>query len=348
MVSNALESRRVAVILPVYNVATYLPECLNSLLQQTYSKFKVFAVNDGSSDESGKVLDEFASLDARIRVIHKMNGGVSSARNVALRSIEEEGGFDGVCFVDADDCVDPDFLREFVDNASLYAADCVVGGWRWFDRTGLLPNRKNEDHRPVVVDQVGMFEHFFGVGRFRELNSNSSSRFLANRYFSAELLHGVRFDERMLRAEDQDFLLRTMLRVKRGVLIPRTIYLYRVRKSSLTHSGNYLLDDMRFSCSLLSCRDVFPKLIRGYLDLFAERNWWACVRKVIQNDIFDDYKAETDAAYLLVRNIVPKSFQLRKRLFFYSLGEVFLKKFAFPKQRKSLHRQEVESRNAFD
>lgn len=75
MVSNALESRRVAVILPVYNVATYLPECLNSLLQQTYSKFKVFAVNDGSSDESGKVLDEFASLDSRIRVIHKMNGG---------------------------------------------------------------------------------------------------------------------------------------------------------------------------------------------------------------------------------------------------------------------------------
>lgn len=82
---------KVAVVLPVYNTARYLRECLDSILAQSYKNFVVFAVDDGSTDTSGQILNEYTAKDQRIVTFHKKNGGVSSARNVALDAIENEG-----------------------------------------------------------------------------------------------------------------------------------------------------------------------------------------------------------------------------------------------------------------
>ena len=78
---------KVAVVLPVYNTARYLRECLDSILAQSYKNFVVFAVDDGSTDTSGQILNEYTAKDQRIVTFHKKNGGVSSARNVALDAI---------------------------------------------------------------------------------------------------------------------------------------------------------------------------------------------------------------------------------------------------------------------
>ena len=96
---------KVAVVLPVYNTARYLRECLDSILAQSYKNFVVFAVDDGSTDTSGQILNEYTAKDQRIVTFHKKNGGVSSARNVALDAIENEGSFDYIAFVDSDDLV---------------------------------------------------------------------------------------------------------------------------------------------------------------------------------------------------------------------------------------------------
>ncbi|MEE0443593.1 MAG: glycosyltransferase, partial [Acutalibacteraceae bacterium] len=97
----------VSVIIPTYNNERQLPRCIDSLLAQTYGNFELIAVDDGSTDGSGSVLDAYAERDARIRVIHRKNGGVSSARNVGIDDAKGEY----VTFVDGDDAVDPSYIE---------------------------------------------------------------------------------------------------------------------------------------------------------------------------------------------------------------------------------------------
>lgn len=82
----------ISVIVPVYNVDRYLRQCLDSIVNQTYRDLDIILVNDGSTDNSGAICDEYSEKDSRIRVIHKDNGGQSSARNKALELIENQGG----------------------------------------------------------------------------------------------------------------------------------------------------------------------------------------------------------------------------------------------------------------
>ena len=95
---------RISVIIPVYNVAKDLPRCLESILAQTYSDIEIVAVNDGSPDNSHEILSDYAEKHPNIRVIHKENGGVTSAR---LRGVKESTG-EWIGFVDGDDEIEPD------------------------------------------------------------------------------------------------------------------------------------------------------------------------------------------------------------------------------------------------
>lgn len=114
----------VSIIIPVYNVIDYLPKCVESILAQSYSSFEVILVDDGSLDGSGTICDTFALKDTRVRVIHKANGGVSSARNIGLRCATGEY----ISFVDSDDYVGNNYLQRLVDEMDRNNADLVVGG----------------------------------------------------------------------------------------------------------------------------------------------------------------------------------------------------------------------------
>lgn len=100
---------RVSIIVPVYNTEKYLPCCINSILTQTFTDFELLLIDDGSKDNSGKICDDYAKRDKRIRVFHKENGGVSSARNVGLDNARGEW----ICFCDADDYVEKNWLTFF-------------------------------------------------------------------------------------------------------------------------------------------------------------------------------------------------------------------------------------------
>ena len=92
----------ISVIVPVYNVENYIAQCIESVIKQTYTKFEIILVNDGSKDNSGKICDEYALKDERIKVIHKENAGVSSARNVGIK--QSKGQW--ITFIDSDDWVE--------------------------------------------------------------------------------------------------------------------------------------------------------------------------------------------------------------------------------------------------
>ena len=110
----------ISIIVPVYNTEKFLHRCIDSILAQTYTDFELLLIDDGSKDSSGTISDEYAAKDARVRVFHKENGGVSSARNLGLDNARGEW----VTFVDSDDYIEENFLKSFEENLD---ADLVVG-----------------------------------------------------------------------------------------------------------------------------------------------------------------------------------------------------------------------------
>lgn len=115
----------VSVIVPVYNAEKYLQQCVDSILAQTFDNFELLLIDDGSKDRSGTLCDEYAKKDGRVRVFHKDNGGVSSARNIGL----EYAVGTWVTFVDSDDCVSPSFMEVLLNNTD---EDLVVGSFATF------------------------------------------------------------------------------------------------------------------------------------------------------------------------------------------------------------------------
>lgn len=112
---------KISVIVPVYNVEDYLEECINSILGQTYKNLEIILVDDGSTDNSSKICDIYEKKDKRIKVIHKENGGLSSARNEGLKYRTGEY----ISFVDSDDFIDKTMYEKLYSAIKKYDADVV-------------------------------------------------------------------------------------------------------------------------------------------------------------------------------------------------------------------------------
>ncbi len=114
--------KKVSVIVPIYNAEKYLNKCLESIIGQTYKNLEIILVDDGSSDNSPTICDAWAQIDSRIRVIHKKNGGVSSARNAGIDLAQG----DYIGFVDADDWIEPNMYEVLINNAVLINHPAVM------------------------------------------------------------------------------------------------------------------------------------------------------------------------------------------------------------------------------
>ena len=117
-------SETLSVVVPVYNVEKYLSRALDSILQQTYPVYEVICVDDGSTDSSRNILNEYAKRDSRIRIIHKENGGLVSARKAGI--LEVSGEY--TAYVDSDDFIEPNMYEEMMELAVKHDADIVTSG----------------------------------------------------------------------------------------------------------------------------------------------------------------------------------------------------------------------------
>lgn len=224
---------RVAIIIPVYNVERYLAECLNSVLKQTHENFVAFLVNDGSTDGSGNICDDYASRDNRLRVIHKSNGGVSSARNAALDAIEEDGSFDFIAFIDSDDFVSPVFLEKLISAAVDSNADYSLCNTITF-KDGRTPVEKNFFVPSEKLDKTGILEQYLGLNRWRKYKSKKKSLF--NKLFSARTVRSIRFDTRLRTGKDVRYFAEAASNLNTGAVVNHSLYFYRVREGSLMTS----------------------------------------------------------------------------------------------------------------
>ncbi|WP_256843089.1 glycosyltransferase family 2 protein [Ornithinimicrobium cryptoxanthini] len=144
---------KVSVVVPVYNVEPYLPRCLDSLLAQTERDFEIIVVNDGATDRSGQIADRYAARDRRVRVVHRVNGGLSAARNSGL----EVASGEFISLVDGDDWVDAEMLERMVARLRDTGADVVVAGMHvdHHDNSEGLLSSKPVYPPDLVVDSDG-------------------------------------------------------------------------------------------------------------------------------------------------------------------------------------------------
>lgn len=317
--------KRVALVVPVFNVEHYLRECLDSILSQTYKNFVAFFINDGSTDHSGDILDEYKNKDNRICVIHQGNEGVSSARNKALNLIEKDNGFDYVCFVDSDDVIQPTFLETFVEKLSNSNSQYEVCGRVNFDRKGIY--KKVIAGTSRLINSVNIAEHYFKKRSCGQGLEDPTVGFsLINKCFSYDIIKGLRFDTSLKAAEDIDFMLTILPKIQKGVLIPDVLYLRRLRKSSTTNLINvFKYDWIVAKKAYHQLNNISPKLKSG-LESFLVQSRWNSVRFIYQNSPEEREIEYIKYIYNEIKslNIKNNLSNIRKFIMF-SLGQDFLK-----------------------
>ena len=319
---------KLAIVVPVYNTERYLAECLDSIRSQDYSNYVVFIVDDGSTDNSLSIANRFARESLNCIVMHKENGGVSSARNVALDMIEEDGSFDVVCFLDSDDVAAANSFNTIANAFSKYQADYICAGYVGFDKKGLIKGRKRKSHAPIVLESDAIFKFLFGADEYADRSYPAISVILGNYYFSTRIIGKIRFDEEKTTCEDQDFRFRVLLNARRGVAISDCTLHYRSRGSSLSHTGFCCTDDVKMLNSWLDIYSEIPNHVKNSLEEYALASWWSSLRRAGEfNHILDSWDAFASCLNRMRKefktNAIKKN-SVRKRIFIFSLGRRFL------------------------
>lgn len=211
-----------SIIIPVYNVEKYLPQCLESLKNQTIGQFEAILVDDGSTDGCGRICDAWAKKDKRFIVIHKENGGLSSARNVGMNLATG----DYICFLDSDDSISRSYLFSLSECIAWTNADCIMfNGYRF-----------GEKEKTKIIRHSGIMEPISGIALMNEMIQSRNLWAPVCFYcYKRSLLqnNGLWFKEGIL-SEDEEFTPRALLCCDKAVYLDECIYNYVFRANSIT------------------------------------------------------------------------------------------------------------------
>ena len=251
----------ISVIIPVYNVEKYLHRCLDSVIAQTYQNLEIICVDDGSIDDSGKICDQYAVRDARIKVIHQENQGPSAARNRGLDAAEGEY----IAFVDSDDYILEDMYKKMLDKLLNYNVDLCVCQWQYeFSDGRQVVKKKNID--PTIYGRKTSLE--FARFLYRGNYENGVVVAAWNKLYRRALLDTIHFEGRI--HEDDAFNGRIMAKNISVYVMEEQFYVYAQNGDSLTNKP-------------FSANKFF------FLDVLAER------RELFKSDAF--IRQETELLY---------------------------------------------------
>ena len=207
---------KVSIIVPVYNIENYIRVCVESILAQTYASLELILVDDGSKDNSGILCDEYAVIDPRVKVIHKENGGVSSARNAGLRQAKG----DWIMHVDGDDWIEPDMIESLIEAAKATEADLVFSD---FIKYG--PNAGNNQLPSWNSDKIDSMSRYIAYVMTTIWGS------IAKR--SLYIDHSLKSPEGISYCEDFHLIVRLCHYAKKIANVHRPFYHYRYRPTSI-------------------------------------------------------------------------------------------------------------------
>ena len=216
--------KKISIIVPLYNIVEYLPRCVNSILSQTYGDFELILVDDGSTDLSGELCDQYMIADKRVRVLHKQNEGVSKARNCGL----EMATGDWITFIDGDDYVVPQYLdillRTALDNDCLMSCCNMV----FQNQDGI--NYKTAFMNSAVLQNVEILQGYFCEGALK-------TQFYGpvNKLFHKSIIRDIVFEDYAL-GEDILFIYEVLNKISTVAFAGEIGYHYIKRTDSATTS----------------------------------------------------------------------------------------------------------------
>lgn len=313
----------ISIIVPVYNVEPYLDRCINSIVSQTYSNLEIILVEDGATDNSGKICDEWEKKDDRIKVIHKENGGLSDARNVGI----ENAKGDYIAFVDSDDFVKNNMYEVLLKNLKTYHADVsVCSAFDFLD---------NDDMENCQQDDIKL-EYYENEDVFKKLFSKDIGKAVVawNKLYVKKVFErDLRFSKGKFH-EDVFFAHRMLGAIHSIVYTNQKLYYYYVRQGSISNTFNIKrldeLDGMydrmiffqqdRFKNTeypVLSFLAYHDKLIRYYcyLKFYNEKKVYISNMK--------DIKQKFDSNYNKILESCTSKKKRLKYIFFKKLPNVF-------------------------
>lgn len=302
----------ISIIVPIYNVGKYLPRCIESILNQTFNNFELILVNDGSTDNSGVVCDDYEKKDTRIKIVHKSNGGVSSARNAGLYVAKGEY----IGFVDPDDYIDKNMYEKLyrlcIDNNSDIAI-CR------FNReiNGKIQNKESTEEIIELNNMEAMNELFKGnLYRFS----------LCNKLFSKKCFNDVLFPEERIH-EDLSTTYKLFDNSKKTVYINYCGYIYVRRENSILTST---YNEKRLQ-AFIAWDEIIEFIDKNYYEIIeqviATFTYW-CVDNILyilnqvnnskkKNNYLNIIQKYTTKYYIYIKrnNILSRSYKLRIRIF---------------------------------
>ena len=224
------EIKKISIIIPIYNVAPYLEQCLESVQKQTYSNLEVILVNDGSTDTSSQICHDFILRDSRFRYIEQVNKGVSAARNTGLR----KASGDYITFIDSDDYVDENHIEVLYQTLLEEEAEIAVSSYKIQNHEGKVFLLSPSKQQSKWLDFTRVNRDDFLVKFPRLFQINQSFHCAVSKLFSRKLVEGLFFDETLEYGEDLDFYFRLYLRVHSIAFSNIPTYMYRIHETNIT------------------------------------------------------------------------------------------------------------------
>ncbi len=216
----------ISVIVPIYKVEPYLDTCIRSLLTQTYKNLEIILVDDGSPDRCGEIADEYATLDSRVTVIHKPNGGPADARNVGI----EAAHGDYIMFLDSDDYYDATMCETLLNKLLLENADVVSANYYTFDGVS-----EPIQHHCAIQESERVFGPYELLKYYLEATGPYELNIVWNKLYKASLFQGdagLRFPIGKLQ-EDNFFVIPLYDKAKKVVFLDAPLYYYLQRSDSI-------------------------------------------------------------------------------------------------------------------
>lgn len=269
---NERQGRMISVIIPVYNVAPFLEECVNSVRRQTYIDLEIILIDDGSTDGSEKICDDYTKIDSRIHVIHQENGGLSAARNTGIDHAHGEY----LLFVDSDDRIHPLMVQVLYEGMIEFSAEIAICSFRKIE----------EWERSDVMDiserrEFAHAELFSGRDCLINMYNDSKPDMIVawNKLYRRKEFDKLRYPEGKIH-EDMFLTYRILYPLNRCLYIQTALYEYRTRKGSITYKKNKL--ELEYMVEAYYEQGKFYQQ-QGEIDLYlmALRRYETCLAELI-------------------------------------------------------------------
>lgn len=301
-----IETYKISVIVPIFKTEAYLRRCLDSILNNTYRNLEIICINDGSPDDSGKILEEYRALDSRLVVLNQENRGISAARNAGIDIATGEF----ISFIDSDDWIHPNYFQYLVQLQKATNADIAICGHKRVD------SEESFDELPDDLDEASIKT----VSLSEIINKTYWKTFVWGRLYSKKLIADCRFDENIA-LEDTCFNFDVIFR-RNGQIKYATIdiplYFYFIRQTSAVHSLTasmvytqivWYINQIKCNCNELTRELASVEVLKAffafrYLYSFGinvTRKKYSSVIKRLRKSIYIARKA-----LMQCRNISPK------------------------------------------